>query len=122
MATVKTYRDLIAWQRAMDLASETYHLTAGFPRDEMYGLTRQIPEAAVSVASNIAEGQARGRREFRHFLTIALGSVQELETQIVLAQRLGMSSPAAIRTVLETGAEVGRLLRGLSSSLGPKSA
>jgi four helix bundle protein len=57
------------WQRAMDLAGETYHLTAGCPRDEMYGLTRQLREAAVSVVSDIAEGQARGMREFRHFLT-----------------------------------------------------
>ncbi len=122
MATVKTYRDLIAWQRAMDLACEMYHLTAGFPRDEMYGLTRQLREAAVSVVSNIAEGQARGTREFRHFLTIALGSLQELETQTVLAQRLGITNEAAIRDVLETGAEVGRLLRGLSASLGPKPA
>jgi four helix bundle protein len=122
MATVKTYRDLIAWQRAMDLACETYHLTAGFPRDEMYGLTRQLREAAVSVASNIAEGQARGTREFRHFLSVALGSLQELETQLVLAQRLGMAAEAAVRDVLEAGAEVGRLLRGLSASLGPKPA
>jgi four helix bundle protein len=120
MATVKTYRDLIAWQRAMDLGCAVYHLTSGFPRDEMYGLTRQLREAAVSVVFNIAEGQARGTREFRHFLTIALGSLQELETQTVLAQRPGLTSEAAIRDVIETGAEVGRLLRGLSASLGPK--
>ena len=122
MATVKTYRDLIAWQKAMDLACDVYRLTSGFPREEMYGLTRQLRESSVSVSSNIAEGQARGTREFRHFLAIALGSVQELETQILLAQRLGMTNEAAIRPVLEASGEVGRLLRGLSASLGPKPA
>ncbi len=122
MTTVRTYRDLIAWQRAMDLACDVYHLTAGLPRDEMYGLTRQIREAAVSIVSNIAEGQARGTREFRHFLNIALGSLQELETQITLAQRLGLTPKAGIDDVLETGAEVGRLMRGLSASLGPPRA
>jgi four helix bundle protein len=122
MATVRTYRDLIAWQKAMDLACAVYQLTSCFPREEMYGLTRQLRESSVSVASNIAEGQARGSREFRHFLTIALGSVQELETQIVLAQRLEMANEAAGRGALETAAEVGRLLRGLSASLGPKAA
>jgi four helix bundle protein len=80
VATVKTYRDLIAWQRGMDLACEVYHLSSTFPREEMYGLTRQVRESAVSVVSNIAEGQARTTKDFRHFLATALGSLQELET------------------------------------------
>jgi four helix bundle protein len=117
VATVRTYRDLIAWQRAMDLACEVYHLSSSFPREEVYGLTRQVRESAVSVPSNIAEGQARGTKEFRHYLAIALGSLQELETQLLLAGRLGMTQGASIETVIDTTGEVARLIRGLSSSL-----
>ncbi len=117
MATVKTYKDLIAWQRSMDLACEVYHLTASFPREETYGLTRQLRESAVSVPSNIAEGQARTTKDFRHFLAIALGSLQELETQLLLAGRLEMVSEERVRSVIDAGGEVGRLVRGLSLSL-----
>ena len=117
MATVRTYRDLIVWQRAMDLACEVYHLTSTLPREELFGLTRQLRESSVSVASNVAEGQARGTKDFRRFLSIALGSLQELETQMLLAQRLGLIDEGRVLGGLERAAEVGRMLRGLSASL-----
>ncbi len=85
----KSYRDLIAWQKAMDLVTAVYQASASFPKDEMYGLTSQLRRAAVSVPSNIAEGQGRhGAAEFRHFLRQASGSLMELETQIMIAERL----------------------------------
>ena len=84
-----SYRDLIAWQKAMDLVTAIYRATAGFPRDEIYGLTSQLRRAAVSIPSNIAEGQGRqSTREFIHFLSIAYGSLNEAQTQILIAERL----------------------------------
>jgi len=87
---VKSYRDLEVWQLGLDLVETIYRYTAEFPRSETYGLTAQMRSAAVSIPSNIAEGQARSSsKEFLHFLSIALGSLAELETQIELATRLG---------------------------------
>lgn len=117
MATVKTYRDLTAWQRAMDLACAVYQLTAALPKDETYGLARQVRAAAVSIASNLAEGQARGPREFKRFLKIGLGSLQELETQLLLAERLGFVNSQQIKPAMNLAAEVGRLLNGLRKSI-----
>jgi len=86
----ESYRDLIAWQRAMRLVTGIYEGTRPFPRDELYGLTNQLRRAAVSVPSNIAEGQARfSRKEFHHFLSLARGSLVEIETQLIIAQNLG---------------------------------
>jgi len=120
VATVKTYRDLIAWQRAMDLAYEVYLLSAHFPKEELYGLTRDVRDSATSVPSNIAEGQARTTKDFRHFLSIALGSLQELETQLLLADRLRFAAAGRVEALLEISGEVARLIRGLSSSLTPE--
>src|SRR5512135_2077752 len=87
---VKNYRDLIAWQKAMDLVEMVYRLTKDFPKDEIYTLTSQIRRAVVSVPANIAEGQGRASDgEFHRFLTIAHGSLRELETHLFIAQRLG---------------------------------
>lgn len=114
----KSYRDLIAWQRAMDLVTEVYRITASFPREEMYGLSSQLRRAAVSIPSNIAEGQGRrGAAEFRHFLRQACGSLMEVETQILIAERLGYCSSEQANKLLETAAEVGRILNGLIASL-----
>ena len=86
---VKGYRDLIVWQRAMDLVVDVYRLTSCFPREELYGLTAQVRRAAVSIPSNLAEGQGRGQgNEFLHHVRIAQGSLQEVETQLLIAQRL----------------------------------
>ena len=115
---VQSYKELIVWQRGMDLAVETYELTKRFPREELYGLTSQARRSAVSVPSNVAEGQGRGvGAEFAHHLRISQGSLQELETQLLLAERLKYVSAATLDPVLATAAEVGRLNRGLQKSL-----
>ena len=115
---VKTYRDLLVWQRGMDLVVETYKLTRGFPKEELYGLTSQVRRSALSIPSDIAEGQGRGvGAEFAHHLRISQGSLQELETQLRLAERLQYVSAAELKPVLATAAEVGRLNRGLQKSL-----
>jgi four helix bundle protein len=114
---VQSYRDLIAWQKAMELVVLVYRITTGLPREELYGFTRQTREAAVSVPSNIAEGA--GRRtpgEFRQFLGVAHGSLQELETELLIGERLGYSPPGPIQQALELSAEVGRVINGLSNS------
>jgi four helix bundle protein len=115
---VKSYQELVAWRRAMDLMAEIYKVTAVFPRDEVYGLTNQIRRAAISVPSNIAEGQGRGMgSEFARHLRIAQGSLQEVETQLMIASRLGFASSVAVTGALELAGEVGRLLRGLRKSI-----
>ena len=115
---VKDFKDLVVWQRGMDLAVETYQETAGFPREEMFGLTSQMRRAAVSVPSNIAEGQGkRTTGEFLQALGHAKGSLGELETQMILAQRLGFLTAEAAHRLADRLAEVGRLLNGLVNSL-----
>ena len=82
-----SYRDLIVWQKAMELTKQVYQMTISFPQDEVYGLTSQIRRCAVSIPSNIAEGRGRNSdKEFIRFLNIALGSLYELQTQLELAQ------------------------------------
>ena len=89
-STARNYRDLIVWQEAIKLAKAVYILLQKFPKQEMYGLSDQIRRAVVSVPSNIAEGQARkAPAEFRHFLHIALGSLAEVDTQLVLSREFG---------------------------------
>lgn len=86
---METYKDLIVWQRSVDLTTSIYELTAGFPLEERYGLASQMQRAAVSIPSNIAEGKLRGgQKEWVRFLRIAFGSGGELETQIEIAKRL----------------------------------
>ena len=115
---IRNYRDLKVWQRAMDLVSGIYEITKAFPREEMYGLTSQIRRAAVSVPSNIAEGQGRrSDREFSRFLSIAHGSLREMETQVLIAQRLGYLQDENADGMLGLSAEVGRLMNGLSKRL-----
>jgi four helix bundle protein len=112
------YRELVAWQRAMDLVTAVYRISALFPREELYGLTAQVRRAAVSVAANIAEGQGRGAgNEFAHYLRIARGSVQEVETQLLVAERLGYVSETLLKEALAVADEVSRLITGLSRSL-----
>jgi four helix bundle protein len=114
--TVKRYNDLIAWQKAMDLVEQIYMITRSFPKEELYGLTSQLRRAAVSIPSNIAEGHCRnGRREFVHHLSIALGSLGEVETQVIVAQRLGYLADSS--STLELASETGRILVGLMHSL-----
>jgi four helix bundle protein len=118
MARPKSYRDLIAWQKAMALAKCAYKSTESLPRREAYGLTDQIRRAAVSVASNIAEGYGRlSDLQFRHFLGNARGSLCELQTQVELATDLGYFSKEIGRQLMEQGAEVARIMNGLIASL-----
>src|SRR5262245_38161039 len=116
---VRDYRELIAWQKAMDLVELVYRSSAAFPREEMFGLTQQVRKAAVSVPSNIAEGQGRASvRDFQNFLCIARGSLQEMETQILIAERLRyLSTEQHVAPVMALSAEVGRILNGLYNSL-----
>lgn len=89
MGKIKTHKDLDVWNRSMDLAYNLYSLTKDFPKEEVYGLTSQIRRSSVSIASNIAEGAARNsQKEFMQFLYISLGSISELEAQLLLAKRL----------------------------------
>jgi four helix bundle protein len=113
----QSYRDLVAWQKGMQLVTAIYKLTHTFPADERYGLTNQLRRAAVSIPSNIAEGQARfSRREFHRFLLTAKGSLAELETQIDIARNLGYARPFETSTLLKTTSELGRILNGLLAS------
>jgi four helix bundle protein len=118
MGSVRSYRDLIVWQKSIDLAKQAYKFTERFPQKEVYGLTSQIRRAAVSIAANIAEGHAReSTGEFRQFLGIARGSLAELETLLLLAEEFGYGHPAGIRVLTETCEQTGRLLSGLQKSL-----
>jgi four helix bundle protein len=115
---IQSYQELVAWQKAMDLVESVYRATGSFPREELYSLTAQIRRAAVSIPSNIAEGQGRSTtRDFLHFLSIAQGSVKEVETQILIAERLKYVAKQVTVPLLEQTAQVGRLLSGLSNSL-----
>lgn len=121
MSTVNSYRDLRVWQAGMDLVEQVYRLTQNFPKQEMYGLSSQIQRAAVSLPSNIAEGHARdSTKEFLHYLSIALGSVAELETQLILAERLTYLDRKNLEIVLLKTDEVGRMLRGMQRTLKAK--
>ena len=113
-----SYRELVAWQKGLDLVVEIYRITEGFPKSELYGLTSQLRRAAVSVPSNIAEGQAHfSKQEFRHFLRHSRGSLAELETQVLIAQKLGLlEDPVAAETLRKID-EVNRILAGLIKSL-----
>ena len=112
------YKDLIAWQRSMDLANAIYDATEAFPKREIYSLTDQMRRAAVSIPSNIAEGQAHfSRREFRHFLRHSSGSLAELETQILIAQQRNYLTESQTAELLRRTHEVGRILSGLLNSL-----
>ena len=112
------YRDLVAWQKAIDLVEMVYSATKTWPREELYGLTSQIRRAAVSIPSNIAEGQGRAStKEFANHLSIAYGSLREVETQALIAERLGYLPSEKVKLLLDRTAEVGRLLNGLSNSL-----
>ena len=113
----QSYRQLVAWQKAMEFVTEIYTATRAFPREELYGLTAQIRRGAVSVPSNIAEGQARySRREFYRFLTVARGSLAEIETQVGIAGSLGYLTSATGQNLLSRTAELGRILNGLIAS------
>src|SRR5262249_26245299 len=115
MTTSKDFRELIVWQRAMELAGLVYRLTMRMPKSEMFGLVAQMRRAAVSIPSNIAEGNARqSLRDYVHFLTMARGSLAELETQIIIASDLAMIRDS--QPLLSLLSETTRILQGLIQS------
>jgi four helix bundle protein len=116
---MRTYQDLIAWQKARMLTAEIYRLTRDFPADERFGLVSQMRRAAVSIVSNLAEGYRRAHKaEWRQFVRQAFGSAAELESQLIIASDVGMiSQPALCRSCESLNEEVLRLLNGLIKSL-----
>jgi four helix bundle protein len=111
---LKFFKDLIAWQKAMDLVTETYRVTQRFPKYELFGLTGQLRRAAISIPSNIAEGQGQlSKGDFRRFLGHARGSLSELETQILISKNLKYLSEEEATNLIDLITEVGRILNGL---------
>jgi four helix bundle protein len=114
----QSFLDLLVWQRAIQLAVAVYHLTKDFPREELYGLTSQIRRAAVSIPSNIAEGQGRqSTGEFKNFIGIARGSNFELQTQLEIARALKMGNQKLLEDAECLSHEVGKMLYGMLESL-----
>lgn len=114
----KSYRDLQVWKRSILLVKSVYIATSQFPRDEVYGLRSQMRRAAVSIPSNIAEGQARlSQKEFLRFLSNARGSLAELETQVTLSFELGLFEKPLLGTLMEECEEIGRMLNGLYNAI-----
>lgn len=115
---LRSYRDLLVWQKALDLTVLIYRLSEKFPKSEIYGLTSQVRRPSVSVPSNIAEGYGRGsRKEYLQFLSVAQGSLKELETQVILAERLHYVNDEEANGLLSVSETVGKMLGGLMRSL-----
>jgi four helix bundle protein len=115
----RSFRELKVWQLSIDLTTQIYSLTADFPKSEVYGLSSQMRRAAVSIPSNLAEGSARGtRKDFKQFVAIARGSNCELQTQLLIANKLGFGSAEKIKNAELISSEVGQMLSGLSKYLG----
>lgn len=113
-----SYTDLRVWQKAVELVTEVYKVTEKFPKRELYGLRNQLEHSAVSVPGNIAEGQGRAsRRDFRHFLATARGSLFEMETQLVIANNLGYITKADLERLLADSGAINAMLCGLMDSM-----
>lgn len=111
-------KDLKVWHKSIDLVTQVYALSSGFPQEEVYGLTSQIRRSAISIPSNIAEGSSRNSvKSFSHFLDIALGSLSELETQIIIAYNLKYIDEETINPLLDCIGEIGKMIGGLKRSL-----
>lgn len=117
MGKIRSYRDVEVWQRAMDISVRIYQVTRSFPPSEMYGLTNQLRRAAVSIASNIAEGHARSRRDFARFLHMAYGSLNEVETQLELSRRIGFLPQETHESLSSDLAILGRQLNSLKQKI-----
>jgi len=115
---IRCYRDLKVWQKGIDLVAEVYRQTASFHQAEQFGLTSQARRAAVSIPANIAEGHSRQhRREFRNFLSMAMGSLAELETHFEIAVRLGYLTQIRCDELLMKTVEINKMLHGLLKAL-----
>ncbi len=116
--SIRSHRDLSVWQLGMKIAEDAYSLTSCFPEDERFGLTSQLRRSATSVPANIAEGNSRSTtKDYLRFLSIAIGSLAEVETLLELAKRLGHGDPERIVDLMDHVAEERRMLRGLQRSL-----
>lgn len=115
---VLNYTELVVWQKSMELVERIYIITNKFPREEIYSLTNQIRRAAVSIPSNIAEGQQRNStKQFKYFLSVAQGSRAEVETQIRIAVRLNYIDDGDMNKILDLCAEIGKMINGLERAL-----
>lgn len=115
---IQSYRDLVVWQKAIALSVACYRLTSAFPKEEAYGMVAQIRRASVSVAANIAEGHGREHtRSFIQFLRTSQGSLKELETHLIIAEKVGLIGQEPLPGLLDLAEEIGRMLRGLIRSL-----
>lgn len=118
---IQSFRDLEVWKVAMDLAAECYRITKTFPKDELFGMTSQIRRAAASIPANIAEGQGRDHtKEFLNFLSIARGSLMEVQTHLLLAQRVGLLNEAALPPLLTLCERISQMLSRLRQALEKK--
>lgn len=118
LSKIKSYRDLLVWQKAHRLVIKIYVLTRKFPREELYCLVSQMRRAAISVASNIVEGSSRRtRKDFSNFLITALGSLNELEYQVMLSIELGYITSSEAEEIQPLLEEIGRMLNGLINSI-----
>ena len=116
----QSYRELIAWQKAMNFVMEVYKVTKTFPRDETYGLASQLRRASVAIPTSIAEGQARySSNDFFHSLGRARGALVEVETQLIISQNLGYVDAERGQQLLDKAAEVGKILSGLVAAIRP---
>jgi four helix bundle protein len=114
----RSYKDLDVWKLAVDFVKDVYDITGNFPPMEIYGLTSQIRKAAVSIPSNIAEGQGRNSaKEFRQYLAVSLGSLAELETQLIIAQKIGYINSDELYPLLSSVDVMRKMVKALSSSL-----
>jgi four helix bundle protein len=108
---IQSFRDLQIWQKSMELTVAVYRMTQSFPSEEMFGLTSQLRRCAISIPSNIAEGQGRSsEREFLHFLGIARGSICELQTQLEIARRLGLADTQLLNDAESLSHETGKMI------------
>ena len=115
---IQCFKDLIVWQKAMEVASMTYSLTKNMPKEELFSLTNQMRRAAVSIPSNIAEGYGRNSaKEYLQFLAIARGSLCELETQLLLCVRIDYLTEQEIQPILDSLAEIGKMLMSIIKKL-----
>ncbi|OFV95580.1 MAG: four helix bundle protein [Acidobacteria bacterium RIFCSPLOWO2_02_FULL_60_20] len=115
---MKNYKELGVWQKSIDLVEQVYQVTSAFPLEEKYGLSSQSQRAATSIPANIAEGWARGTtKEYIQFLKVARGSLMELETHLIVANRLKFLPEQKVQSLVGAIAEIGRMLNGLIKSL-----
>ncbi|MEZ5336639.1 MAG: four helix bundle protein [bacterium] len=119
--TVRNFKDLIVWQKGMELSRRIYVMTRGFPKEETYGMSSQLRRACVSIPANIAEGNGRSTpRDYAHFISMALGSAREVETLLLLSKELGfLDSDDNMQDALELLDEVSRMLHSIRRNLTP---